>query len=243
MRCDSRDDRSREATIGMVTFDYVVTGSSGLLGSKVTNFLKESGYRVKSLDLHEGHDLTDEEFTRSEFASFAASNLVNLFAINDKVKDIGNDCSVLELSLDRFRQTLEVNVTALFSVCREFIRNNSVGNIVNFSSIYGIKSPDPSLYDGGEKPASYGVSKAAVINLSQHLAVHAAPNFRVNTIVLGGVWEQQDESFVQRYQKRVPLQRMANPEDIFGAIEFLCSEKSLYLTGSTIYVDGGWLAK
>ena len=113
---------------------------------------------------------------------------------------------------------------------------------MNFSSIYGVRSPDARLYSEGEKPISYGVSKAGVIQLSRHLATHAAPNFRVNTIILGGIFENQREEFVSRYSANVPLGRMGSPSEILGAVEFLTSDASSYTTGSAINIDGGWTA-
>ena len=227
----------------MLEYEYIVTGSSGFLGGRVVKFLTEQGHSVLGIDLTTGHDLSCEEFTKDFFSKHSARNLINLFAVNDKVESISEQTDIFNLDLDHFRKTLEINVVTLFSVCREFIRNNGDGRIVNISSIYGVRSADPTLYAGGEKPASYGVSKAAVINLSQHLAIHAAPGIRVNTIVLGGVGENQDQAFVGRYSNRVPLGRMAEPADIMGAIMFLTSDSAGYLTGSTITVDGGWLAK
>jgi NAD(P)-dependent dehydrogenase (short-subunit alcohol dehydrogenase family) len=93
-----------------------------------------------------------------------------------------------------------------------------------------------------EKNIAYGISKAAVNQLSRHLAVHAAPNFLVNTVVLGGFKNSQSKEFVANYSKNVPLQRMGTPKDIFGLLEYLCSEKASYSTGSEFFIDGGWTA-
>ena len=149
-------------------------------------------------------------------------------------------CSLTKNGLKRIVLPVEINLTSLFSVCREFIRNNERGNIVNFSSIYGLRSPDSRIYGVGEKPISYGASKAGVIQLSRHLAAHSAPNFRVNTIVLGGIFDNQDSEFVEKYSYKVPLGRMGLPSEILGAVEFLTSESSSYITGSSINIDGGW---
>jgi NAD(P)-dependent dehydrogenase (short-subunit alcohol dehydrogenase family) len=221
-------------------YDYIVTGSAGYLGKTLVEFLEQKGYVVLSLDIQTGFDLNQSEVVERIFEENKARNLINLFALNDKVEESGFRSTFLDLDLEDFRRTLEVNVTSLFSVCREFIRNNTQGNIVNFSSIYGVRSPDPRLYGSGEKPISYGVSKAAVLQLSRHLATHAAPDFRVNSIVLGGVFENQHESFIHDYSLKVPLARMGNPEDIQEAVLFLTSESSTYVTGSAVYIDGGF---
>jgi NAD(P)-dependent dehydrogenase (short-subunit alcohol dehydrogenase family) len=162
--------------------------------------------------------------------------------MNEKFSDAGFTNSFLDIELSYFREVLNVNLISLFSVNREFIRNNSSGVIVNISSIYGVVSPNPKLYSGSEKPISYGVSKAGVIQLSKHLATHAAPNFRVNSVVIGGVLESQGERFINAYSAGVPLGRMANPEEIVGVVKFLTTDESSYVTGSVVTVDGGWTA-
>lgn len=218
----------------------VVTGSRGLLGRSVVGYLRLKNYDVVELDLTLGHDLTDEAFVRSWFAAHEAHGLVNMFALNDHVDASFAGTSLLDVSLSSFQRYMDVNVTALFSVCREFIRHNTTGSIVNASSIYGRVSPRPSLYAGSEKHPGYGVSKAAVILLSQHLAVHAAPNFKVNCLLLGGVENGQPEEFIARYSSQVPLGRMAEPSDIPPVVEFLLSDASKYVTGALFPVDGGW---
>ena len=98
-------------------------------------------------------------------------------------------------SLDSFEEYMKINVISLFSVCREFAQNNKNGSIVNFSSTYGIVSPNPSLYENSNKHVAYGVSKEAVINLTKYLAVHLAPKIRVNCIVPGGIKNNPDRKF------------------------------------------------
>lgn len=228
--------------VARVMNDYIVTGAAGLLGSQLTKHLENLGFSVVGVDLQTGFDLTDAKLVSEFFRDNPSRNLVNLFALNEKVNGAGFGSNFLDLDLDIFRKTVEVNLTSLFSVCREFIRSNVRGNIVNFSSIYGVRSPDARLYSEGEKPISYGVSKAGVIQLSRHLATHSAPNFRVNTLVLGGILENQNEEFVTRYSANVPLGRMGSPSEILGAVEFLTSDVSSYITGSAINIDGGWTA-
>jgi len=103
-------------------------------------------------------------------------------------------------------------------------------------------SPYPSLYEKTEKHIGYSISKAAVNQLTKHLATHLAPRIRVNCIVLGGVADDQDTDFKNRYNQHVPMARMMNRNEISGLIEYLCSDKSTYMTGSIITIDGGWTA-
>ena len=124
------------------------------------------------------------------------------------------------------------------------------GSIVNVSSIYGIVSPDQRLYEyrreaGGEffKPLAYSASKSAVLNLTRYLATYwAKANVRVNTVSFGGVFNNQDERFLAGYTARVPMGRMARPDEYNGAIVFLLSDASSYMTGANMVLDGGWTA-
>jgi gluconate 5-dehydrogenase len=148
----------------------------------------------------------------------------------------------LDIDLETFNNYLRVNLTALFSVCREFARNNDVGSIVNFTSTYGLVSPNPHLYGDDEKNIAYGVSKAGVVQLTRHLAVHLAPRIRVNAVMPGGVKHVQSEEFQKNYGKLTPMGRMMEVNELVGIIKFLISDDSSYCTGSIYAVDGGWTA-
>src|SRR6185436_13762656 len=129
------------------------------------------------------------------------------------------------------------------------MRDEGRGSIVNIGSLYATVAPDPSFYSHlpGDppflKPAAYGASKAAVVNLTRYFARLWGPHgVRVNALSPGGVRGGQDAEFVRKYSERVPLGRMAEPDDLAGALLFLASDASAYVTGQELRVDGGFTA-
>jgi NAD(P)-dependent dehydrogenase (short-subunit alcohol dehydrogenase family) len=219
----------------------IITGSRGVIGSAVTlYFKKHKQYEVKELDLKLGHDLTDESFVKSWFKMNKADYLINLFALNDHIDTKNKRSTLFTVCLDSFRKFLEVNVTSLFSVCREFANNKQAQGIVNFASTYGVVSPLPHLYKNGEKHIGYSASKGAVIQLSRHLATHLAPRVRVNCLVPGGVEHKQSKKFIGRYSQYTPMKRMMRKNELNKLLKYLCSKDSSYMTGSVITIDGGW---
>jgi len=115
-------------------------------------------------------------------------------------------------------------------------------SIVNIASIYGLHAPDWSLYEGTAlgNPAAYGVSKGGLIQLTRWLSTTLAPTVRVNAIAPGGIFRSQPEEFVKKYSSKTPLNRMASENDFQGAIAFLATDLSKYVTGQVLSVDGGW---
>lgn len=219
----------------------IITGSEGIVGASVYPYM-EKCYDVRRLSLRFGQDLTNEGFVKEYFSKNKAEYLVNCFGYDDPIDDTRQSETLFDVTLESINKYLLVNVTALFSVCREFARNNEAKGIVNISSIYGVVSPRPSLYEHTEKHIGYSMAKASVIQITRHLAVHLAPRIRVNCIVLGGVENKQGENFKTKYSENVPMKRMMRKEEIHGLIEYLCSDKSTYMTGSIIHSDGGWTA-
>jgi NAD(P)-dependent dehydrogenase (short-subunit alcohol dehydrogenase family) len=145
---------------------------------------------------------------------------------------------------------MKVNLKGVFFCCQVFGGHMAVhggGSIINISSIYGMLSPDQRLYEYRDtpffKPAAYSVSKAGVLNLTRYLATYwAGKKVRVNTLTLAGVFNGQDERFLKKYNDKVPLGRMANASDYNGAVLFLASEASAYMTGANLVIDGGFSA-
>ena len=168
--------------------------------------------------------------------------MINLFALNHHI-DAGQDKDTLfDIELESFEQYLKINLTSLFSTCREFARYNKKGSIINFSSTYGVVSPLKNLYSEEEKHIGYSVSKAGVIMLTKHLATHLAPDIRVNTIIPGGVYNNQSKEFIKKYSNFTPMARMMNVEELNGIVEYLLSDSSSYVTGTEFKIEGGWTA-
>jgi NAD(P)-dependent dehydrogenase (short-subunit alcohol dehydrogenase family) len=148
-------------------------------------------------------------------------------------------------SLATWRRAFEVNLTAAFHLSQIFtplLQNGVGGNILNITSIYGEYGPDWRLYEGSlmGNPAAYGASKGGLEQLTRWLSTTLAPNIRVNAIAPGGIFRNQGKTFVDRYESRTPMQRMGKDDDFRGAVAFLTSDMSSYVTGQVLRVDGGW---
>jgi NAD(P)-dependent dehydrogenase (short-subunit alcohol dehydrogenase family) len=148
---------------------------------------------------------------------------------------------------DTWRKALEVNLTAAFVLTQasaSVLAASGHGSVINVASIYGMVGPDMRLYHGMPmgNPAAYAASKGGLLQLTRWVATALAPRVRVNAITPGGVWRGQPDAFRQRYEERTPLGRMAREEDLKGAVAFLASDLSAYVTGHNLVVDGGWTA-
>ena len=212
------------------------------------------------------------DVTRRDAVDAAVADIVARFgAPTILVNNAGLGSSPADAALEtgRFEQYPESAWTAMIDshlkstlvVSQSFIaafrhardtRTSLSGSIVNVSSTYGVVTPDQSVYDyrrrdGAEfyKPVGYSVAKSGVLNFTRWLAEYCAPfGVRVNTLVPGGVQEPAHApEFVAEYVKRTPLGRMATAEDYNGAIIFLASKASAYMTGAMLVVDGGWTAR
>ncbi|WP_445781341.1 SDR family oxidoreductase [Shewanella sp.] len=148
-------------------------------------------------------------------------------------------------SLETWRRAFEVNLTSIFHLCQglsSIMRTSEGANIINIGSIYGEVAPIWELYKDTNmgNPAAYGASKSGLIQLTKWLSTALAPVIRVNLISPGGISRAQPEDFVKKYEALTPLKRMATEEDMCGAIAFLASDMSSYVTGHNLKVDGGW---
>ena len=247
----------------------VVTGGAGQLGTAYVHGLAERGARVAVLDVAGGADAGDVRHFRVDVTDRAAVEaaaaelesdwgvphaLVNNAAIDSPPdappEEVGPFEDYPEASFDA---VMDVNVKGTLVPCQVLgaaMAREGRGSIVNVSSVYGMLSPVQDLYEfrrrRGEaffKPVAYSVSKSAILNLTRYLATYwARSGVRVNTLTLAGVWNDQPAEFVEAYTARVPIGRMLEAGEAVGALLFLVSDASSYVTGANVVVDGGWTA-
>ena len=218
----------------------VITGSEGLIGSKLQISLTKN-FEVIPLDKSLGHDLTDSSFVKSFFEDNKdIYGLIVLHAYNPKPIKNSLKIEPINFKLNELRDYMEVNVISAFNVISNFIKNNSSGRIINVSSLYGDLSPKHKIYNNFTKHIGYSLSKGSIIVMTKYLATYYT-DFNINTVILGGIYQDEfDPKFVKNYNKNVPIGRMMNLDEAISCFEFLLNEKSSYVTGTEIKVDGGW---
>ncbi len=217
---------------------------------------REIGLNALALEV----DVSDPDSTKSmverALTVFGSVDvLVNSAALDPKFDSAGvsaQGANAFEsFSLDAWRQALDVNLTGMFLSSQAAVvpmLKQGQGVIVNICSMYGLVGPDQRLYERPDgtrqfKPVYYSTTKAGVLGFTRYLATYyAGKNIRVNALTPGGVFNDHDEVFTTQYSARTVLGRMANLDEMNGAMLFLCSDASSYMTGSNLVVDGGWIA-
>jgi NAD(P)-dependent dehydrogenase (short-subunit alcohol dehydrogenase family) len=247
----------------------VITGGAGHLGRAMAAALVELGAKVALVDRDPAVTDAAAAVHRSGAAGFSLdlADDATVRSLPDTVKAklggfdilINNAAFVgtstldgwvvpfAQQSVDTWRKCLDVNLTAAFALTQAatpLLAASGHGSVINVASIYGIVGPDHGLYAGTSmgNPAAYAASKGGLIQLTRWLSTTLAPKIRVNALTPGGIARGQPREFADRYVARTPLGRMATETDMIGAVAYLASDLSAYVTGQNIVVDGGWTA-
>jgi len=244
----------------------VVTGGAGLIGTAVCYALSEAGAMVyigendkkTGIKLQDEMrkaglkaefieiDITAEESIKSAINGIVqANNKIDIWINNayPRTPDWGNKFE--DVKADSLRKNVDMHMNGYFLCCQSVLKEmkkRESGVLINIGSHYGVLGPNFAIYEGTEMtmPAAYSLIKGGIVNFSRYLATYYAPyNIRVNAVCPGGVFNNQDPKFIEKYKQLVPLNRMAAPEDIAGPILFLCTDAASYITGQAVMVDGG----
>ncbi|MGB1296259.1 MAG: oxidoreductase [Flavobacteriales bacterium] len=236
----------------------IVTGGSGLLGSEMLKNITEKGGKAINADINLKTDLSKGEvfldITSQESVKTMLKEVESHFGQIDglvnnaypRTKDWGNHFEDIEF--ESWSKNVDFQMNSVFLMCQKVMPylKKSKGSIVNIASIYGVVGPDFAVYDNTTMtmPAAYSAIKGGVINFSRYLAsFYGKDGVRVNVVSPGGIFDHQNETFVNKYNSMVPMQRMGLPEDIAPSVSFLLSEDAKYITGQNLVVDGGWTCK
>jgi NAD(P)-dependent dehydrogenase (short-subunit alcohol dehydrogenase family) len=247
----------------------IVTGGAGILGRGFCEGLATHGAKVAMVDLKA--ESTDNKNIKG-FACDVSNPDSVAAMVADVVKEFGqidilhnnaasksDDLKAFfapfeEYALSEWRKIMSVNLDGMFLVAqavgKQMVAQGQGGSIIQTASIYGVVAPDNRIYEGSEymgmqinTPAVYAASKAGVIGLTRYLSTYwADKGIRVNTLTPGGVESGQNDTFKAKYSARIPLGRMAEKMDMVGALVYLASDASAYMTGQNLIVDGGLTA-
>ena len=240
----------------------IVTGACGQLGSRICDSFSKTGCKVIGVDVNIEHNNVDNveyftlDITKKGDKEKLYEDIIKKYgAVDVLINNAG--VSTFENFEDRpeeaFDWVMDVNLKGTFFGIQSFVNlfdkyNLKKGSIVNIGSIFGVVSPDFRNYTDLPRKNSevYGATKAGVIQMTKYFAVHLANrNIRVNCVSPGGIFNPQNpqgEEFRKNYAFRTPMKRMADDEEMIGAILYLASDASTYTTGQNIVIDGGLTA-
>jgi NAD(P)-dependent dehydrogenase (short-subunit alcohol dehydrogenase family) len=245
----------------------LVTGGAGpLFGSSLSEGLAEAGATVitGSRSLERNQQFAEELRSRGFDAHGFQCDIADVASIHQLRDDVlsrfgrldvlvnsalareGHAGGFEDQTVDHCRASAAGDFAGLFELCRAFLPTmiqQRGGSIINIASIYGVVSNDPNIYAGTgmKQPPTYNFVKAGMINFTRYLACYyGKQGVRANCISPGGYFNDQPKAFVEQYEQRVPIGRMLHHDDIKGAVVFLASDASEYVTGLNLLVDGGW---
>ena len=234
----------------------VVTGGNGLIGKSIVKRVIEDGGIAINAEINVATSLDQGmincDITNENSVNECINQVVDRFGKIDgwvnnaypRTQDWSKKFE--EITLDSWKKNVDMQLNSIFICCRLVLaqmKKQKSGSIVNISSIYGVVGPDFSVYEGTEMtmPAAYSAIKGGVINFTRYLASYFGEfNIRINCISPGGILDNQSSKFISNYQKKVPMKRLGNPDDISPSVIFFLGDDSRYITGQNLIIDGGW---
>lgn len=243
----------------------VVAGGAGLIGKPVSIGLAQAGAKVYIADIDEKTGIKLEKQNKN--LKWIKIDITDIKSVNscikkivkeDKKIDIWVNCAYPRTSdwsakfedvkYESWKKNVDMHLNGYFLCCQkiaEQMKKQKKGVIINFGSTYGVVGPDFSIYEKTNltMPAAYSAIKGGIINFTKYLATYLAKyNIRVNAICPGGIYDNQSNNFMKKYEEKTPMKRMGKPEEIAGPVIFLASDAASYITGHILMVDGGWTA-
>lgn len=236
----------------------IITGGNGLLGKAILKRLKLEGAFCINFEInHETNDDLSQVYCDITNTNSIDAGLEMVLKKYKKIDGLVNNAyprtkdwgtKFEDIVYDSWKQNVDWQLNSYFYISQKVATQMSVqkeGSIINMASIYGVIGADFTVYEGTTMtmPAAYSAIKGALINFTRYVASYFGPQqVRVNAVSPGGIFDNQNEVFVNNYCKKVPMRRLGNPEDIAPIVAFLLSDDAKYITGQNIIVDGGWTA-
>ncbi len=234
----------------------IVTGGNGLLGKEIISKVVAEGAVCINVDIN--HTTSDDlhsincDITDNSAVAEAINTIIGKYGKIDclvnnaypRTSDWGNKFE--DIRYESWQKNIDGQLNSYFYLTQQvskFMVQAKSGSVINMASIYGVVGPDFTVYDGTNMtmPAAYTAIKGGIVNFTRYLASYLGPhNVRVNAVSPGGIFDNQNGTFVENYIKKVPLRRMGLPDDISPAVVFLLSDEAKYISGQNIIIDGGW---
>ena len=244
----------------------IITGAGGKLGKRIAQVLGELNSNLILID-HPNVKI-DYKNNKISIKTYKCNfeNIENVHNTITKIKSLNKKINILinnafytgvskldnwlvefnRQDLVNWDNTIKVGLTSAFELSKSFADNlgKNRGLIINIGSIYANNAPNKNIYVGTKlnSPAAYSVAKAGLLNFTKWLAINLAPKVRVNMISPGGIKRSQSKKFIKQYLRNVPLNRLAYESDIDGALIYLSTDLSNYVTGHNLLIDGGYSA-